>query len=417
MVYTEPVTKKSLLEFNAYLNQNNSSSSRRVFDKNNANNQYDLLNTRLTNEFNSEYTYAGGGMNYRVNQKKYNFSTGFSVQNAMLNGVNTSTNTKIKQEFKDILPTATYQYNFSQTQNLNFTYRTSTNQPSLTQLQPVLDQSNINNQTIGNPNLKRTYNHNLNLRFFSTKILAQRNFFALLNAQFADNSIVNYDSVLPTRQTLSKPVNVNGIYRVNATVNYGFGIKKLYSRINFGLNTGYNNNVNYANSVLNTIIIKSFSPSITYSFSLDEVIDINLVARHNYNNTNNAINKALNTNFITRIYNADFINYLPFNIVLNQSMNYTINEGRAPGFNTAVPIWNASISKFFLKNKRAELKISAFDILNKNIGVSRNVSQNQIVDQSYNVINQYFLIGFTYSLQKSGLAGGAGGGPRMMIRM
>jgi len=417
VVYTEPITKKSLLEFNAYLNQNNSSSSKRVFDKNGANNQYDLLNTRLTNEFNSEYTYAGGGLNYRLNQKKYNFSTGFSMQNAMLNGVNTSTNTKIKQEFKDILPSAVFQYNFSQTQNLNFTYRTSTNQPSLTQLQPVLDQSNINNQTIGNPNLKRTYNHNLNLRFFSTKILAQRNFFALLNAQFADNSIVNYDSILPTRQTLSKPVNVNGIYRVNATMNYGFGVKKLYSRINFGLNAGYNNNVNYANSVLNTIIIKSFSPSITYSFSLDEVIDINLVARHNYNNTNNAINKALNTNYITRIYNADFINYLPFNIVLNQTLNYTINEGRSPGFNTSVPIWNASISKFFLKNKRAELKISAFDILNKNIGVSRNVSQNQIVDQSYNVINQYFLIGLTYSLQKSGLTGGTGGGPRMTIRM
>lgn len=417
VVYTEPITKKSLLEFNAYLNQNNSNTSKRVFDKNGPNGQYDLLNTRLTNEFNSEYTYAGGGMNYRLNQKKYNFSTGFSMQNAMLNGVNTSSNTKIKQDFKDILPSATYQYNFSQTQNLNFTYRTSTNQPSLTQLQPVLDQSNINNQTIGNPNLKRTYNHNLNLRFFSTKILAQRNFFALINAQFADNSIVNYDSILPTRQTLSKPVNVNGIYRINATMNYGFGVKKLYSRINFGLNAGYNNNVNYANSILNTIIIKSFSPSITYSFSLDGVIDINLVARHNYNNTNNAINKALNTNYITRVYNADFINYLPFNIVLNQTLNYTINEGRAPGFNTSVPIWNATLSKFFLKNKRAELKISAFDILNKNVGVSRNVSQNQIVDQSYNVINQYFLIGFTYSLQKSGLTGGSGGGPRMTIRM
>jgi hypothetical protein len=100
---------------------------------------------------------------------------------------------------------------------------------------------------------------------------------------------------------------------------------------------------------------------------------------------------------------------------MSQSMNYTINEGRAAGFNTAVPIWNASISKFFMKNKRAELKISAFDILNKNVGVSRNVSANQIVDQSYNVINQYFLIGFTYSLQKSGLAGG--GGPKMTIRM
>jgi hypothetical protein len=101
--------------------------------------------------------------------------------------------------------------------------------------------------------------------------------------------------------------------------------------------------------------------------------------------------------------------------VVNQSLNYTINEGRAPGYNTAVPIWNASISKFFMKNKRAELKISAFDILNRNVGVSRNVSQNQIVDQSYNVINQYFLIGFTYSLQKSGLAGGSA--PKMTFRM
>ena len=410
-VYTEPISKKSLLEFNAYLNKNNSSTSRKVFDKNAGNNQYDLLNNRLTNEFNSEYTYAGGGMNYRLNQKKYNFSTGFSLQNAMLNGINTSVNTKIKQEFKDVLPSANFQYNFSQTQNFNFNYRTSTNQPSLTQLQPVLDQSNINNQTIGNPNLKRTYNHNINLRFFSTKILAQRNFFALLNAQIANNSIVNYDSILPTRQTLSKPVNVNGVYRINGSVNYGFGVKKLYSRFNFGLNGGYNNNVNYVNGTLNTTIIKSVGPSINYTFSLDEKMDLNISARHNYNITKNEVNAALNTNYVSRIYSTDLTNYLPGGLVLNQSLNYTINEGRAAGFNTAVPIWNASLSKFFMKNKRAELKLSAFDLLNRNVGVSRNVSQNQIVDQSYNVINQYFLIGFTYSLQKSGLGGG---GPRMM---
>ena len=412
IVYTEPISKKSLLEFNVYLNKNNSSTSRKVFDRNLGNNQYDLLNNRLTNEFSSEYTYAGGGMNYRLNQKKYNFSTGFSLQDAMLNGINTSVNTKIKQEFKDVLPSATFQYNFSQTQNFNFNYRTSTNQPSLTQLQPVLDQSNINNQVIGNPNLKRTYNHNINLRFFSTKILAQRNFFALLNAQVANNSIVNYDSILPTRQTLSKPVNVNGVYRINGSVNYGFGVKKLYSRFNFGLNGGYNNNVNYVNGTLNTTIIKSIGPSFNYTYSLDEIMDLNISARHNYNITKNQVNTALNTNYVSRIYTADLTNYLPWGFVLNQSMNYTINEGRAPGFNTAVPIWNASLSKFFLKNKRAELKLSAFDLLNKNIGISRNVTQNQIVDQSYNVINQYFLIGFTYSLQKSGL--GSGGGPRVM---
>ena len=419
IVYTEPLGKKSLLEFNTFFNRNNGNTSKRVFDKNGSNNLYDALNTRLTNEYNSEYTYVGGGLNFRFNQKKYNFTTGVSLQDAKLTGENTSVHSSISHEFKDILPSAVFVYNFSQTQNFRFNYRTSTNQPSLTQLQPVLDQSNINNQTIGNPDLKRSYTNNINLSYFSTKILAQRNFFALVNAQIINNSIVNYDSILPSRVIISKPVNVNGSYRVNATANYGFGVKQIYSRFNFGLNGSINNNISYTNSILNTTLIKSVGPSFTYTYSLDEVLDVNITARHTYSKTNNALNAALNTNYLTRVYSADVTNYLPLDIVLNQTFNYTINEGRAPGYNTAIPIWNASFSKFFLKNKRAELKISAFDILNKNAGVSRNVSQNQIVDQYYNVINQYFIVGFTYSLQKSGLATGrnTGGGQRMMIRM
>ena len=416
LIYTEPLGKKSLLEFNTYLSKSIGSSSRRIFDRNDVTDTYDLLNTRLTNEFNSEYTYSGGGMSYRSNQKKYNFSTGVSLQQAVLDGENISAKTKLSQSFQDILPNATFRYNFSQTKNLNVDYRTSTNQPSITQLQPVLDQSNINRQSIGNPDLKRSYVHNLNIRFFSSKILAGKSFFSTLNASTTNNSIVNYDSVLPNRTILTRPVNVNGAYRINGSMNYGFGIKKLKSRLSFGLNAGLNNNISYANGLLNTIVTKSTGPSMSYTYIVDDVIDINLTARYSFSNTNNAVNPTLNTNFLTKVFGADMTNYLPFNIVLNQSFNYAINTGRAEGFNTAIPIWNASFSKFFLKNKRAELKMSAFDLLNKNIGINRNVSQNQIVDRSYNVISQYFMLTFTYSLQKSGLGGGARPGG-MMIRM
>jgi hypothetical protein len=409
VVYTEPITKKSLLEFNAYLNKSIGSSRREVRDNNTG-----LLNTDLSNEFNSDYTYTGGGINFRANQKKFNFSTGFSLQNTNLKGENVSKNTKLSQDFQDILPTATFQYNFSQTKNFNINYRTSTQQPSITQLQPVLDQSNINYQSIGNPDLKRSYVHNLNLRYFASKILAQKNFFATLNASTTNNSIVNKDSVLPSRVIRSTPVNVNGAYRINGGLNYGFGIKKIYSRFNFGINGGFNNNISYANGLLNTIVTKSAGPSFSYTFQLEEVIDIDLSSRYSFSKTNNAINAGLNTNFLTKVFSADVTNYLPFNFILNQSMNYTVNSGRAAGFNTAVPIWNASISKYFMKNKRAELKMSAFDLLNKNIGISRNVSQNQIVDKEYNVISQYFLLSFTYSLQKSGLANK---GRAMTIRM
>lgn len=416
LIYTEPLGKKSLLEFNTYLSKSIGSSSRKIYDYSSLTDGYGVLNTRLTNEFNSEYTYSGGGMSYRSNQKKYNFSTGVSLQKAVLDGENISAKTKLSQSFQDILPNATFRYNFSQTKNLNVDYRTSTNQPSITQLQPVLDQSNINRQSIGNPDLKRSYVHNLNIRFFSSKILAGKSFFSTLNASTTNNSIVNYDSVLPNRTILTRPVNVNGAYRINGSMNYGFGIKKLKSRLSFGLNAGLNNNISYANGILNTIVTKSTGPSMSYAYIVDDVIDINLTARYSFSNTNNAVNPTLNTNFLTKVFGADMTNYLPFNIVLNQSFNYAINTGRAEGFNTSIPIWNASFSKFFMKNKRAEIKMSAFDLLNKNIGINRNVSQNQIVDRSYNVISQYFMLTFTYSLQKSGLGGGARPGG-MMIRM
>ncbi|MCF8288888.1 MAG: TonB-dependent receptor family protein [Chitinophagaceae bacterium] len=416
LIYTEPLGKKSLLEFNTYLSKSIGSSSRKIYDYSTLTDGYGVLNTRLTNEFNSEYTYSGGGMSYRSNQKKYNFSTGVSLQKAVLDGENISAKTRLSQSFQDILPNATFRYNFSQTKNFNLDYRTSTNQPSITQLQPVLDQSNINRQSIGNPDLKRSYVHNLNIRFFSSKILAGKSFFSTLNASTTNNSIVNYDSVLPNRTILTRPVNVNGAYRINGSMNYGFGIKKLKSRLSFGLNAGLNNNISYANGLLNTIVTKSTGPSMSYSYIVDDVIDINLTARYSFSQTSNEVNPTLNTNFLTKVFGADMTNYLPFNIVLNQSFNYAINTGRAEGFNTAIPIWNASFSKFFLKNKRAEIKMSAFDLLNKNIGISRNVSQNQIVDRSYNVISQYFMLTFTYSLQKSGLGGGARPGG-MMIRM
>ncbi|MFX5747363.1 hypothetical protein ABTE19_20780, partial [Acinetobacter baumannii] len=76
---------------------------------------------------------------------------------------------------------------------------------------------------------------------------------------------------------------------------------------------------------------------------------------------------------------------------MNNKLNYVINTGRVDGYNTSIPIWNASIAKSFLKNSRAEFKLSAYDILNKNLGITRSSNQNYIEDSRYNVLQQYFL--------------------------
>jgi hypothetical protein len=67
-------------------------------------------------------------------------------------------------------------------------------------------------------------------------------------------------------------------------------------------------------------------------------------------------------------------------------------------------LWNAAIGKKFLKNKTGELKLSVFDLLKQNQSIYRTVSENYIEDGQSRVLQQYFLLTFTYSLKNFGRA-------------
>jgi hypothetical protein len=67
-------------------------------------------------------------------------------------------------------------------------------------------------------------------------------------------------------------------------------------------------------------------------------------------------------------------------------------KGRAEGYNTSVPLWNAAFAKQFLKNKRGELRFSVFDLLNQNVSIVRNVTENYIQDVQTKVLTRYFSI-------------------------
>ena len=131
-----------------------------------------------------------------------------------------------------------------------------------------------------------------------------------------------------------------------------------------------------------------------------------------------SLQPMLNSNYQTQKYGIDIIKDLPWKMTLTNKFTYTVNSGRTDGYNTSVPLWNASLAKAFMKNKRAEVKFSVADILNQNTGISRNSSQNYIEDVRYNVLKRYFLLSFTYSLNKSGqMGGGPHGPPGMNIRV
>ncbi len=413
VVYTEPIGKKSLLEFTGFYNTSVGNSKRKAYDYSGSSGKYDVVNTLQSNDFKSEYTYSGGGINFRTNQKKTSITVGSSLQSANLISTNNTNGNVIKQTFTDLLPNANIQYRFSQTRNLGLNYSTSTTQPSTTQLQPVVDVSDPLNTYTGNPNLKRSYGQSLNLNYFSTNIYTQRNFFAFIAFNKTDNAIVNSEIQNQNGSRISAPVNVDGNYVVFANVNAGFPIKKLKSRVDVGIGSNQMHNASFINGKKNEIDNFSISPNLNYSFTLDGVLDIMATGRWNISKAKYSLQPMLNSNYLQQVYGFDMTNYLPGGIVLNNTLNYTVNTGRADGYNINMALWNASIAKSFLKNKRAEVKFSVQDILNQNQGVNRNANQNFIEDTRYNVLQRYFLLSFTFSLNK---AGRTAGGPQIMIR-
>jgi len=132
--------------------------------------------------------------------------------------------------------------------------------------------------------------------------------------------------------------------------------------------------------------------------------------------TTYTIQSALNTKYLTQEYGTSLDWEMPKKFFFSTEFNYTINSQRAGGFNNKLPIWDASLSRQVLKYNRGELKFSARDLLNKNIGISRTSNQNYIEDARVLTLRRFFMLTFTYSLSKVGLnTAGAGSGSFRVI--
>lgn len=423
-VYTEPLWKRSLLELSVGKSNTRSTSDKETFDFNENNGKYDELNSQLSNDFENTYGYTNGGVRIRTQRKKYNYAVGVTWQQAELEGRVTSgiKDSVINKTFRNFLPNARFQYNFSRFRSLSLTYNTSTNQPSMAQLQPVPDISNPLNIREGNPDLKQEYNHMLQTGLTMVSPYKNKNLFLFFTMQATKNKIVNYDSL--NQQTgirKTKPVNVSGVYNLNSNISYSMPVRFLKGSIELSSVVGYSNSKQLTNTQAGSIgtnIIKTLTlgPDVRLDMNPTAKLNIMLGAGINHNNTTYSLQPSFNNRYLSQEYTASLDWEMPKRFFFATDFSYVINSQRAAGFNVKVPLWNASISKQMLKFNRGELKFSARDLLNKNVGISRNTSNNYIEDSRVLTLRQFFLLSFTYSLSKTGLNNAGGGGMRIIAR-
>jgi hypothetical protein len=418
-VYTEPIWKRSLLEFSAGRNNSKSTTEKITHDYNKLNGKYDQLNNSLTNDFENTYSYSNAGIRLRTQKKKYSYALGLSWQQTQQEGkiISGTKDSLISKTFKNLLPNARFQYNFSRFKLFSVSYNTSTNQPSMSQLQPVPDNSNSLNIKDGNPQLKQEYNHAIMGHLNLMSPYKNKNLFMFFNMQFTQNKIVTNDSAnLQTGVRRSKPVNVNGVYNLNSNISYSMPVRFLKGTVEVSSNTGLFKTKQFFNSVENVIKTLTLGPDLRVDMNPTEKLNIAIGAGFNYNKTKYSLQSALNTNYLSQEYNASIDWQMPKGFFFSTDFTYTINSQRAADFNTKVPIWNASISKQVLKYNRGEIKFAARDLLDKNIGISRNTNNNYIEDSRVLTLRRFFLFSFTYSLSKTGLNNAGAGGMRVIMR-
>ncbi len=418
-VYTEPLWKRSLLEFSVSNSNGKSTSQKETFDYNRSNGKYDQVNNFLTNDFENTYGFTNAGIRVRTQKKKYNYSFGASWQQANLEGkiISGIKDSLITKTFRNILPNANFRYYFTRFKSFTLNYNTSTNQPSVSQLQPVPDNSNSLNIKIGNPDLKQEFTHSIQSRLTLINPFKNKNLFLFMNMQATQNKIVNYDSIDLQGIKRTRPVNVDGVYNLNTEISYSMPARFLKGSVELSANTRIFKTKQFINGVGNDIKTLTVGPDIRFDINPTDKINVAVGAGFNYNKTNYSLQSALNADYLSQDYTASIDWELPKGFFMSTDFNYMINSQRAAGFNTKVPLWNASISKQMLKYNRGELKFSARDLLNKNVGINRNTNNNYIEDSRVLTLRQFFLLSFTYSLSKLGLNnGGGGGGMRIISR-
>lgn len=415
IMYTEPVGKMGGLMFNysPTFNRNNSEKITNAFDS--TSNDYTKPNTVLSNRFDNTTFTQRTGVGYRMGNKVFNFMLNANYQNVQMESSQLYPNSlTVKRTFDNVLPMGMFNYKFSQSKNLKMFYRSSTNAPSITQLQNVINNANPLQLSMGNPNLKQEFANFLMLRYGQTNTEKATSFQAFTNLNYTNNyigtatTIANQNTVLSDQvvlnrgSQLSQPVNLDGYATANTFVTYGMPIGKLKSNLNLSVGHLYNRTPSLINGATNISHSNTMTSGFALGSNISKMFDFTLSYSANYNIVQNTIRPAQNNNYFYHITSAK-INWISKGgLLLGVDATNTLYRGLGSEFNQNYYLVNPYIGYKFLKENAAEIKLTVFDLLEQNNSISRTISAAYLEDTRTLVLKRYFMVTLTYNIRKFG---------------
>jgi hypothetical protein len=417
ITYTEPIGKNSQVMISYNPSVTTGSADKLTNNKDELLNTYTDADTSLSNKYENKYTTQRAGIGYRYNKAKLNFNIGLDAQRAELSGEQVfPTLFTINKTFTNALPNAMLNYKFSKTTNLNINYRSSTTAPTISQLQDVLDISNPLQIRSGDAGLKQTFDNRLMMRYGRTNSHS-RNFFIFLMANYTKDYISNATTTFQTDtqingyqvtpgSQLTRPVNLDGYWNAKTFAVYSFPVSAIKSNLNLNGGLTYTRNPALINELLNYSTNYAANAGFYLGSNISPAVDFSVSYNGAYTVVRNSLQAASNNAYYSHNATAK-VNWMPWKgLVINSDVTHTTYSGLGAGYDQQYYLWNAYVGYKFLKNRSLEAKISAFDILDQNRSISRNITETYTEDTRSNILQRYLMFTLTYTLKnfKSGTA-------------
>ena len=355
-------------------------------------------------------------LNYRYTGKEYNLMLGIMGEPSQTHSMTYYGNGAVRDVRNDVVnlaPNARFQYNFGKKEFLRIDYRGRTDQPTINQLQPVRNNSNLMVETVGNPALNPSFINYMRLMYSRFNDKTFSSFSTWLSANYVKDDLVTnrvYDITgKQYRQTVNsdrEPVSFNG--------NVMFNTPLIQKRLHFNTSTnlGYSTTYGYTARDLEIIELNEDKPlplgdlSSTRQYNAQEqvsltfthdVVELGAMGLFRYSNSKNNLRDG-----ITETYDwtarANLVIRLPYDITINSDLNY-INRLGYSSFDQKEWLWNASIDKTLFKNNGV-LSVSWNDILQQRLNIRQTIGDNSVSYSSYNTLTSYFLVSFSYRIRK-----------------
>ena len=405
VLFTEPLSKKIFWESFYNFSQTSNEVRRQVQNPVRNNERIDSIsvfydNAVLYNRLGSSIRYSHDGVNLTAGlaAQQINLKGNYAIDRNM-----PLLAEPLNRNFSNVLPYLQGSIEFPNNINIDLGYNYGVREPQLNDLQPV---ANVNNPAFkfeGNPNLKpeRFHKFGASLNYWNPSTFGNFSIgseLELLNSQIVYNQTIETVEKFGIRTT-TRPDNVDGGYRFNSYIWTSYPLIKTKLTINANGNINFNKSPSFVNGIENVTDSKGYDIGVGLNLTPNEKLILGL--RGNFNNTDIKYSIQSQQNQAIRNNSLDISakwNFAP-KFFFESNFKYSKFKNERFNFDREIPIWNASVRRLLTKDNRLEVRLAAFDILNKNVSITQDGSQNFVTRTEALTLARYFMLSLTYNLR------------------